>query len=135
MGGWSFYPLGRLRARLPGYAGAMRPALLPALALVAAACATRGTPAARSEPGFEPARARAEVAWLADPARTGRGVGTPGNAEAARWIAARFEEAGLVPAGEEGWFEPFEAPYRAVPRDGNALALGDAAPALGAGWQ
>jgi hypothetical protein len=109
-----------------------RPILACLLALDACA---HGPPGVPGEPAIVPERARAGVAWLADPARTGRGVGTPGNAAAAEWIAGRLAEAGLVPAGEEGYLQPFEAPYEAVLRPGNALAIAGAAPVLGEGWQ
>ncbi len=113
---------------------------LPA-ALLLSACAARhpaAAPAAitlaRPDPRFDAARAQAEVAWLADPARTGRGVGTAGNAEAAAWLAERFREIGLAPAGTEGYRQPFEAPFRASLRPGNALALGGRPVALETGW-
>ncbi|HYG64935.1 MAG TPA: M20/M25/M40 family metallo-hydrolase, partial [Thermoanaerobaculia bacterium] len=41
-----------------------------------------------------------EVRWLADDARGGRGVGTPGLAEAERWLVERFREIGLEPGGD-----------------------------------
>jgi hypothetical protein len=91
-----------------------------------------GGPAA--EAAVDPGRVRAEVAWLADPARGGRGIGTAGGAEAATWIADRLREAGLAPAGPAGYLQRFEAPFRATLGERNALALGAAAPALGSGW-
>jgi len=42
------------------------------------------------------------VAWLADDARQGRGLGTDGLAEAGAWIESRFRELGLEPAGSGG---------------------------------
>ncbi|MDX2000436.1 MAG: M20/M25/M40 family metallo-hydrolase [Thermoanaerobaculia bacterium] len=51
----------------------------------------------------------AEVAWLADDARSGRGLGTPGLDAARDWLAERFRELGLEPAGEDGFFDRFEA--------------------------
>jgi hypothetical protein len=109
--------------------------LLPALAVLAgSACGPRLATRPAAEPGFDAARARAEVEWLADPARTGRGIGTPGAAEAASWIAARLEEAGLRPAFEGGWLQRFDAPFRATLGERNALALGDTSPPLGAAW-
>ncbi|HYH44492.1 MAG TPA: M20/M25/M40 family metallo-hydrolase, partial [Thermoanaerobaculia bacterium] len=42
----------------------------------------------------------ADVRWLADDARGGRGLGTPGLEESARWLAERFRELGLEPAGQ-----------------------------------
>jgi len=104
---------------------------LAPLALLLAACGPRLASRAGPDPAIDPARVRAEVGWLADPARTGRGVGTAGGPEAAGWIADRFREAGLAPAFEAGYAQRFEAPFRATLGDGNAVALGPAAPALG----
>jgi hypothetical protein len=49
-------------------------------------------------------RYRANVEWLADDARDGRGVGTPGLDSAAAWLEARYAEIGLAPAGDDGTF-------------------------------
>jgi hypothetical protein len=109
--------------------------LVPALvALAAAGCGPRLATRPGAEPGFDAARARAEVEWLADPARNGRGIGTRGAAEAASWIAARLEEAGLRPAFDGGWVQHFDAPFRANLGEKNALAVGEAALALGTDW-
>lgn len=99
-----------------------RTARLAALSL-AAACGPHLTTPPAPERLFDPARAQAEVAWLADPAREGRGTGTAGGAAAAAWIAERFREAGLVPAFEAGFAQRFEAPFRASLGRANALAL------------
>ncbi len=105
------------------------------LCALLAACAPRlATRRPGPEPGFDPARARAEVDWLADPARTGRGVGTPGGPQSVAWIADRLAEAGLRPAFDGGFLQRFEAPFRATLGDRNALTVGDGAPALGTGW-
>ncbi|MEN8183269.1 MAG: M20/M25/M40 family metallo-hydrolase [Myxococcota bacterium] len=63
------------------------------------------------DPAFDPARIAADVAWLADDAREGRGLATDGLAEAARYVAREFETAGLEP-GEPGgsYLQSFEAP-------------------------
>jgi hypothetical protein len=95
-----------------------------------AACAASGTSRADTDPRFDPSRGRAEVAWLADPARAGRAVGTAGGAEATAWIADRFRETGLAPAFEGGYLQRFEAPFRATLGDRNALAVGSAPLAL-----
>jgi hypothetical protein len=108
--------------------------LASALALLAAACGPRLATRPGGEPGFDATRAGTEVAWLADPARTGRGTGTPGGAETASWIAARLEETGLRPAFEGSWVQRFDAPFRATLGEKNALAIGEAAPTLGTGW-
>jgi hypothetical protein len=43
-------------------------------------------------------------AWLAADERKGRCAGEPGNDEAADWIAAKFEELGLAPLGDDGTY-------------------------------
>jgi hypothetical protein len=112
----------------------MRPSKLVPVALLLLACAaSRPFPAA--EPRFDAVAAKADVTWLADPARTGRGVGTSGNGETATWLAARFGEAGLRPAGTDGYLQPFEAPFRATLKPGNELTLGGGLLALGTDWQ
>jgi hypothetical protein len=109
-----------------------RPLLLALL--LAGGCgphlATRPGP----EPAFDPARARAEVEWLADPARTGRGTGTPGGEQVPTWIADRFAQAGLRPAFGDGYLQRFEAPFRATLGEENALAVGGAEAALLRDW-
>ncbi len=52
-------------------------------------------------------RIRADVRYLADDAREGRGVGTAGLDAAAEYIARQFRLAGLIPAGSEGYFQTF----------------------------
>jgi Tol biopolymer transport system component len=81
-------------------------------------------------------RFMAAVDWLADDAREGRGVGTQGLAASADWLAARFAEIGLQPAGEKGYRQPFEVasevevtPATTVAIDGAPLAREDFQPA------
>jgi Tol biopolymer transport system component/Zn-dependent M28 family amino/carboxypeptidase len=79
----------------------------------------------------------ADVRWLADDARQGRGVGTAGLEESRQWLARRFAEAGLEPAGDAGgWFQGFDVPVAievepgtAVTLDGQQLARADFQPA------
>lgn len=74
-------------------------------------------------------RYAADVAWLADDARDGRGVGTPGIEAATAWLEQRFREIGLEPAGEQGGYrQTFDVtvsltagPATAVTLDGKAL--------------
>lgn len=55
-------------------------------------------------------RLRQHVEYLADDARMGRGVGTSGLTVAGDYIAARFQELGLEPGGDdETYFQSFEA--------------------------
>ncbi len=101
-----------------------------------------------------PDRYLADVEWLADDARTGRGIGTPGLAEAADWLEVRFEEIGLEPAAGDGSYrQRFDAVVdvslgpstglvvggEALPRDDFAVpgfsASGEVtAPVVFAGW-
>ena len=56
-------------------------------------------------------RVLADVRYLADPAREGRGVGTKGIEDAARYIAAGFAAAGVAPAGPgRSFLQPFTIP-------------------------
>jgi len=60
---------------------------------------------------IEPARIERDVAWLADDAREGRGVGTPGIAAAAAYLSDGFRTAGFAPGGDDGSFlQHFEMP-------------------------
>ncbi len=52
--------------------------------------------------GADPARVAADVAWLADDAREGRGIGSEGLAAAAAYLAEGFREAGLEPGSPTG---------------------------------
>jgi hypothetical protein len=94
-----------------------------ALALVAAACALP-QPDPRPVPVFDPATIAADVAWLADDAREGRGFGSAGLADAADWVARRFAEVGLEPGAPGGGFlQRFEATV-AVRVTAASLAVG-----------
>ncbi len=80
-----------------------------------------------------PDRYLADVAWLADDARDGRGVGTPGIVAARDWLVERFRALGLEPAGEEGsYLQAFEVPVAVEVEEGTALAIGGAAVAADA---
>jgi len=60
---------------------------------------------------FDAARAKAHVDYLADPARGGRYSGSAGYLEAATYVADRFREIGLEPAGDGGtFFQHFTMP-------------------------
>jgi hypothetical protein len=60
-----------------------------------------------SRPPASPDRILADVKYLADDAREGRGVGTKGLDSAAAYISRQFQLAGLKPAGAEGFFQSF----------------------------
>lgn len=57
---------------------------------------------------FDATAMTAHIAWLADPAREGRGLGSAGLQAAADYVAKAFAAAGLQPADANGWFQDFE---------------------------
>ncbi len=70
----------------------------------------------------------ADVAWLADDARDGRGVGTDGNEAAAAYIEERFKALGLEPAGVNGGYrQEFDVTVALTSGPTTALSL-DATP-------
>lgn len=73
----------------------------------------------------EAERLKADLAWLADPAREGRGLGTRGLDAAGAWLEERFKALGLEPAGEGGTYRsPFQATTGVKAGAGTALKLG-----------
>jgi hypothetical protein len=119
-----------------------RVGLRPLVVLLIVGALPPGAPVAADLPaGQSPAsgpaveRFRADVAWLADDAREGRGLGTAGLAAAADWIAARFGEIGLTPGGDGGFLQRFEVPVAvkvgpatAAAVDGVAVPAGEVHP-------
>lgn len=110
-----------------------RLALLAALVAVSLRAAAP-TPTVPADPVIDGPRAKADVVWLADPAREGRAVGTKGLEAAAAWIEARMKALGLAPAGTDGYRQSFEAPVGAQLGQGNTLVLGGTAPKLAESW-
>ena len=95
-----------------------RPYILILLALVLTACAKKppediAAVAAESslsslEQGLsliERDGIEAHLKYLADDARMGRMTGTPEYDEAAAYVAGHFEEIGLEPGGDDGWYQ------------------------------
>ncbi|HEU5059776.1 MAG TPA: PA domain-containing protein, partial [Kofleriaceae bacterium] len=78
-------------------------------------------------PGLQPTavdRYAADVAWLADDAREGRGVGTRGIDAAADWLVDRMKELGAEAAFEGGSFvQPLEVPVAVKVAPGTALVV------------
>jgi hypothetical protein len=75
-------------------------------------------------------RVAADVRWLADPAREGRGIGTTGLAAAGTYIEERFRALGLQPAGDAGTFvQKFEVRTRVAIAPATRLVLAGASPA------
>ena len=113
---------------VPGDAG---PTPIPDLAEIVAGPpvpATNYTTRARM---FDEEQALAHLAYLADDERGGRQPGTPGGWAAGDYIAARFAEYGLQPAGlDSTYFQTFTVPYGQItslpvlsitPADGEVL--------------
>ncbi|MFL5398664.1 MAG: M28 family peptidase [Myxococcales bacterium] len=66
-----------------------------------------------------------DIAWLADPLREGRGIGTAGLDASGAYIEQRFKELGLQPAGDNGSYrQRFDAPVsvRVEPTTSVAIA-------------
>lgn len=84
-----------LLAALPAQA----PEAVPPESIVPEAVAEPTPPAAMQSIGR--AELLAHATWLADDARGGRLTGSPGQHEAAAYIAAHFEQLGLEPLGDE----------------------------------
>ena len=57
--------------------------------------------------GHMPLSVQVDVVYLSADILEGRGTGTPGETIAAQYIANRFKELGLTPAGTDGWFQGF----------------------------
>ena len=85
--------------------------------------------AAASAPGGgAPDRILADVRWLADPAREGRGIGTAGLEAAGAYIEERFRALGLQPGGDAGGYRqqfPVRTGLKVEPA--TALQVGGAA--------
>lgn len=65
---------------------------------------------------FEPdtvERVRADIAYLADDAREGRAVGTPGFDDSVRWLTAALRAMGARPGGSDGYLQRFAVNVRA----------------------
>jgi hypothetical protein len=69
----------------------------------------------------------ADAGWLAADAREGRGIGTEGLKESTDWLAARFAEIGLEPAGSDGYLQPLDVPVAIEQEEGTRVLL-DGAP-------
>ena len=69
-------------------------------------------------------RILADIAWLADDARGGRGLGTPGLAAAADWLETQFAAIGLEPAAGNGSYrQTFDAVIGVHAGPATALSL------------
>jgi len=100
----------------------LRPYILILLALVLTACAEKAPEEARADIAVVAAESslssleqglslierdgiEAHLKYLADDARMGRMTGTPEYDEVAAYVAGHFEEIGLEPGGDDGWYQ------------------------------
>ncbi len=86
--------------------------LLAAVAAIAGLVGVPGAAVAQSSAGAlssEVEQYQADVGWLADDAREGRGMESRGLEESGDWLVKQFEVIGLEPAGENGYRDPFTA--------------------------
>ncbi|HXT22523.1 MAG TPA: M28 family peptidase, partial [Thermoanaerobaculia bacterium] len=65
----------------------------------------------------------ADVRWLADDAREGRGIETAGLASAEKWLEERFHAIGLAPGVAGGFRQPVEVPTAVRVEPGTALRV------------
>jgi hypothetical protein len=74
--------------------------------LTASAAGAQTDGSERISSGVEGAAMRysANVYWLADDARQGRGLGSEGLAKAGLWLEEQFKDIGLEPAGDDGGY-------------------------------
>jgi len=66
---------------------------------------------------------KATTSYLADDARNGRRAGSPGHEDAARYVAERFEEIGLQPGGDDGWFQQVPIVTAAIDAENSGAIL------------
>ncbi|MCO5167111.1 MAG: M20/M25/M40 family metallo-hydrolase [Planctomycetes bacterium] len=85
-----------------------RPAALAALLVALLAPAGRADTAAGLA-AIREESVRASVEHLASDALEGRGSGARGGHAAGEWLAGQLAALGLAPAGDDGYFQPFEA--------------------------
>lgn len=95
--------------------------LVPFVLAATAACSTPpAAPAADADPA---ARWFAHVETLANDGMRGRETGSPEHRKAAEYVADRFRQAGLEPAGTEGYFQSVAFRSRRIVESESSLAL------------
>lgn len=69
-------------------------------------------------------RVMSDIAWLADPAREGRGIGTQGLEHSGAYLEARFHSLGLAPAGDDkGYRQAFPVVTSIKAEESTALSF------------
>jgi hypothetical protein len=83
----------------------LRPFALCLLAVACSRATPAGSPAPIALPALDPPAVQVLLGALAHDSMEGRRTGTPGTARAARLVAAEFARAGLVAAGDSGYYQ------------------------------
>ena len=66
---------------------------------------------------------KATMYYLADDARNGRRAGTQGHEDAAEYVARQFEEIGLQPGGNDGWYQQVPLVAAAINAENSGVIL------------
>ncbi|MEM7545189.1 MAG: M28 family peptidase [Pseudomonadota bacterium] len=88
-----------------------------------AAVPVRAAAGAQTSPEIEVADLKTHVEVLASEEMAGRLTGTEGEKLATAYVADAFAAMGLAPAGDDGWFQPFDFTAGVDLGDGNALTI------------
>lgn len=83
---------------------------LSALLTLVAACSQQGSNQSALTQGVDKDRIKAHLEFLADDLLEGRDTGSRGYDIAAHYVATEFKKMGLVPAGEDGYYQ--KVPFR-----------------------
>jgi len=67
------------------------------------------------------------TSYLADDARNGRRIGSPGHEDAANYVAGQFKAIGLQPGGEDGWFQHVPVVSAVIDAENSGVILHTAA--------
>lgn len=94
--------------------------LLAGSVSLAAQAPSAAAAGAKAEPAAE---WWAHIAFLADDRMKGRETGSPEHREAAEYIAKHFKDAGLMPGGTDGYFQPVPFTSRKIVEAKSNLAL------------
>jgi hypothetical protein len=87
-------------------------------------------------PAFSQARLAAHVAALTAPALEGRGLGTPGERNAAENVAAEMKAAGLLPGGDDGsYFQRFRVAATASGAPADVVNVVGLLPGTDSAWK
>jgi Zn-dependent M28 family amino/carboxypeptidase len=93
------------------------------LAAIILLTAVTAAPAAKDDGKAAGQRWWADIEYLASNKLEGRMTGSPGYLQAAQYVAKRFAEQGLKPAGTDGFFQPVQFEVRQIDEANSSLVL------------